>query len=190
MFGRPPAHAVPLILLWLYACWAVVLLGAEVAFAVQNLAYARREMRSGEASPAQREAIAVEIAVEIVRHFRDQEAPPTAEQLADALDEPVRLVRLLVDHLEQADLVRGVLLRDDKDMAFVPARPVSDLTVGEVLRAVRGKVEREPGKMVVYSQPVAETLDRLEGAWSELADQTSLEILARPGEGTASRNEA
>jgi membrane protein len=177
--------AVPLILAWLYVCWAVVLLGAEVAFAAQNLANARREMRSGEVSPAQREAIAVEIAVEIVRNFRDQEAPPTAEWLADSLDEPVRLIRRLVDRLEQADLVRGVLLRDDKEMGYVPARPVRDLTVGEVLRAVRGEVERGSG-----SQSVAETLDRLEGVWSELADQTSLEILAGAAEGTTSGGDA
>lgn len=175
--------AVPLILAWLYVCWAVVLLGAEVAFAAQNLAYARREMRSGEASPAQREAIGLEIAVEIVRNFRDQEAPPTAEWLADSLDEPVRLVRRLVDHLERAELVRGVLLRDDKEMAFVPARPIRELMVGEVLRAVRGEVEREPSSM---AEPVVEILARLKGAWSEVADQTSLESLARAAEGSMS----
>jgi hypothetical protein len=94
--------AVPLILVWLYVCWAVLLLGAEVAFAAQNLAFARREMRSGEASPAEREAIAVEIGVAIVRSFQNQLPPPTSEGLADALDEPVRLVRRLTADLELA----------------------------------------------------------------------------------------
>lgn len=174
--------AVPLILAWLYVCWAVVLLGAEVAFATQNLPYARREMRSGEATPAMREAIAVELAVEIVRNFRHQQAPPTAEELADRLDEPVRLVRQLVDSLERADLVRGVLSRDDEEIAFVPARPIRELTMGAVLRAIRGEWKSESGRPPIRSTPVAETLDRLEGAWSELADQTSLEMLARTPE--------
>lgn len=174
--------AVPLILAWLYVCWAVVLLGAEVAFATQNLPYARREMRSGEATPAMREAIAVELAVEIVRNFRHQQAPPTAEELADRLDEPVRLIRQLVDSLERADLVRGVLSRDDEEIAFVPARPIRELTMGAVLRAIRGEWKSESGRPTIRSTPVAETLDRLEGAWSELADQTSLEMLARTPE--------
>lgn len=174
--------AVPLILAWLYVCWAVVLLGAEVAFATQNLPYARREMRSGEATPAMREAIAVELAVEIVRNFRHQQAPPTAEELADRLDEPVRLIRQLVDSLERADLVRGVLSRDDEEIAFVPARPIRELTMGAVLRAIRGEWKSESGCPTIRSTPVAETLDRLEGAWSELADQTSLEMLARTPE--------
>jgi membrane protein len=182
--------AIPLILVWLYVCWAVVLLGAEVAFATQNLPYARREMRSGEISSAQQEAIAVEIAVEIARSFGAQETPPATEWLADSLDEPVRLVRRLVDELERADLVRGVLLRDDKERGYVPARPVRDLTVGDVLRAVRGEVDQGPGKTTVCSESVAELLVRLRGAWSEVADQTSLETLSRVEEETKSAGHA
>lgn len=170
--------AVPLILLWLYACWAVVLLGAEVAFAVQNLPFARREMRGGAASPAQSEAIALEIAVEIVRSFQSQQAPPTADALADALDEPVRLVRRLIDELERADLVRGVLTSEDEDTAYAPARPASDLTVGEVLRAVRGDFGQVSNGSAPMDQPVADALGRLDAAWSAEADRTSLESLA------------
>jgi membrane protein len=180
--------AVPLILAWLYVCWAIVLLGSEVAFAAQNLPYARREMRSGEASPAQREAIVIEIAVEIVRNFRDGEAPPTAEWLADLIDEPVRLVRRLIEQLEQADLVRGVVLHADRDVAYVPARPLNRMTVGETVRAVRGEAAGGNAKMTASgasnasnasSAPVAEALERLRDVWSEVADQTSLESLAR-----------
>lgn len=181
--------AVPLILAWLYACWAVILLGAEVAFATQNLPRARREMRSGEASPAQREAIAVEIAVEIVRCFRSQATPPTAERLADALDEPVRLVRRLGTDLEQSGVIRGVLQREDDELAYVPSRPARDLTVGEVLRAVRGQFDRRQGE-APCSQPVADTLVLLEGAWSNVADRTSLEELARASESADSDDEA
>lgn len=167
--------AVPLILAWLYACWAVVLLGAEVAFATQNLAFARREMRSGEASPAEREAVAVEIAVEIARRFRDRESPPTVDQLADVLDEPVRLVRRLIDDLEGAVVIRQVLRREDDEVAYLPARPIGDLTVGEVLRAVRGTIGSDPGRRLTACGPqVAEALYRVEHAWRDVADHTSL----------------
>ena len=182
--------AVPLILAWLYVCWAVVLLGAEVAFAAQNLAFARREMRSGSSSPAQREAIAVEIGVEIARNFQSQSTPPTAEWLADTLDEPIRLVRKLLADLERAALIRGVLSLDAVDTAYVPSRPVSKLTVGEVLRAVRGQVEDGSGGTPLRSQAVAEILGRLEVAWCEVADQTSLETLAHGAEATASDDDA
>jgi membrane protein len=176
--------AVPLILMWLYACWAVVLLGAEVAFATQNLPFARREMRSGSSSPAQQEAIAVEIAVEIVRSFQNQSDPPNAEQLADVLDEPVRLVRRLIDLLEQAELLRGVLLQGDVDQGYLPSRPATDLTVGAVLRAVRGEVARGSSGTAVVGRPVAEALEALDQVWRDVADHTTLEALAQASKDT------
>jgi membrane protein len=174
--------AVPLILAWLYACWSVLLLGAEVAFAKQNLASARREMRTGPVSSVQREAVAVEIAVEIARRFERRLKPPSAEMLADRLDEPVRLIRRLIDELEKAGLLRTVLPLEDEDSGFVPAGPVESLTLGAVLRAVRGEWEAESSRSPHYSSGVSETLDRLEEAWTDVADQTTLASLARTDE--------
>jgi membrane protein len=174
--------AIPLILVWLYACWAVLLLGAEVAFATQNLPFARREMRAGDDSPAHREAIAVELAVAIARSFLARDTPPTASALADTLDEPIRLVRRLVGHLEAADLVRGVEIGDRNDRSYVPARPARDLTLADVLRAVRGEWEPDFDTGTTRrSENVATVLVRLEGALKEIADRTSLETLAREG---------
>ncbi|MAG32614.1 MAG: hypothetical protein CL908_17155 [Deltaproteobacteria bacterium] len=182
--------AVPLILAWLYACWAVLLLGAEVAFATQNLAFARREMRSGEASAVQREAIALEIAVAIGRAFVTQVEPPTADRLADVLDEPVRLVRRLAEDLEAAGLLHAVMPTDDLDVAYVPAGPLRLLTVGNVLRAVRGEIDSGERKAVERSPAVAETLRHLEQAWSGIADETPLETLAYAAEALPNSSEA
>jgi len=169
--------AVPLILIWLYACWAIVLLGAEVAFATQNLPFARREMRSGEASLAEQEAVALEIAVAIGKHFREQLDPPNAENLADALDEPVRLIRGLCEDLEGAHLLRPVQSRDGQDAAYVPAAPLRELTVGAVLRAVRGDVDGDGRKGIPRDVEVTRTLGQLEGVWSRIADEATLESL-------------
>lgn len=169
--------SVPLILVWLYACWAVLLLGAEVAFAFQNLGSARREMRVGEVSPAEREAVALEIGVAIARTFAASEEAPTAERLADLLDEPVRRVRRLLEELEEVDLVRSVLPRDADDVAFVPAAPLERMTVGQILRAVRGEVSPESRGGGLRSPSVADALERLEKAWGGFADQTSLASL-------------
>ncbi len=177
--------AVPLILAWLYACWAVVLLGAEVAFAAQNLGSARREIRAGEASPAHREAVAVELAVAVARAFRDQASPPTAEQLANELGEPVRDVRRLLTELEQAGLLRFVLAREGEDWRVVPGRPIAELSVGDVLRVIRGRTGMEPtSKSAAWSESpdpkVQATLIRLESAWGSIADGVTLEALLAP----------
>lgn len=181
--------AIPLILAWLYVCWAILLLGAEVAFATQNLSFARREMRAGEISPAHREAIAVEIAVSIAREFVRGEDPPTATVLADTLDEPIRRVRRIIDDLERADLVRGIAVGERDDRAYVPSRPLRDLTLGDVLRAVRGETEYE-AETSTPSEEVAAVLARLTGAVREIADRTSLEMLAGPDERLARADDA
>ncbi|MBW2425807.1 MAG: YihY family inner membrane protein [Deltaproteobacteria bacterium] len=169
--------AVPLILAWLYACWAIVLLGAEVAFATQNLAFARREMRAGETSAAEAEGIALELAVAIGRAFRERQDPPTAERLADELDEPVRAVRKLLGVLESAALIRCVAADRGQDGAWVPGRPLAALMVGHVLRAVRGETSDEGGSDKARDPRVSEALERLEGAWGEIADRVSLDSL-------------
>jgi membrane protein len=169
--------AVPLILAWLYACWAIILLGAEVAFATQNLAFARREMRAGDTSPAEAEGIALELAVAIGRAFRAKQDPPTAEQLADELDEPVREVRRLLGVLEAAALLRCIAAERGEDGAWVPGRPLAGLMVGHVLRAVRGETGDRVDSFKARDPRVSEALERLESAWGGIADQVSLESL-------------
>ncbi len=180
--------AVPLILAWLYACWAVLLLGAEVAFAAQNLAFARREMRSGESSVAEQEAVALEIAVAVGKRFREHRDPPSAENLADALDEPIRLVRRLCEDFERAQLLRAVHSGDGMDPAYLPAAPLRDLTVGAVLRAVRGSLAE--GASIRRNADVARTLGQLEGAWSQIADDAPLESLCAGLEPESSESNA
>ena len=169
--------AIPLILAWLYACWAVLLLGAEVAFASQNLSFARREMRYGDAGAAEREAVALEIAVTIARRFQERATPPDAEQLADSLDEPIRLVRRLCEGLEGSGLVLPVLAGEDRDPGYVPAGPINSITVGAILRATRGEVFGSGEHLVSRTAEVASLLERLEEAWGSVADDTTLAML-------------
>lgn len=186
--------AVPLILVWLFACWAILLLGAEVAFAMQNLPFFRREMRAGDLSPAQSEAIALEVAVATARAFAHGQPPPTADVLADILDVPVRSVRRIVETLAEAGVLRIVMAGEEEDGAFVPASPLAQLTVGEVLRAVRGEEDpRSAGRDkknligdgldvgaddgIVGDPSVLSTLQKLNRAWGEIADNTALSSL-------------
>jgi DNA-binding IscR family transcriptional regulator len=120
----------------------------------------------------------VELAVAVGRAFRQSGDPPTAERLADLLDEPVRMVRRLLQELERAEIVRSVVPLQDEDAGFVPAAPLADLTVGEILRGVRGVVSVKTQSGEARDPSVFRTLGRLERAWAEIADQTSLASLA------------
>jgi len=167
----------PLLFVWIYVFWAIVLFGAELAFAHQNLASYRLELRGSSAVPAEREAIALRAALLIARAFDNSAPPETADSLSARLGAPIRIVRDVLGQLEAA----GILSRRGDaavEEAVQLGQPSSRIRVVDILSALRGK--REP----VGEDPSAGLVERLLGdldmavAHAEGA-QTLAELLAR-----------
>ena len=133
--------ALPLLLVWLYVSWAVVLLGCEVAFAAQNLTTFRAAREGEEPRAAAREAIGIAVAVRVARAFRAGE-DVSDEEIANALGVPVRTVRAILADLEAGGVVaeRG----GDKSDRYQLGRAAETLPVAQVLESLRGK-PRMPG---------------------------------------------
>jgi membrane protein len=128
--------ALPLVLTWLYVCWAVILFGAEVAFAHQNIAHYREDLRRAHMAPAERELLAVRLMVVVARTFKSHTEPKTVEDLSSDLGAPVRALREMLDELEGAGLVVASG-RGDREPRYLPACPVSDTTVADVIQVLR-----------------------------------------------------
>lgn len=172
--------ALPLLLLWIYYSWAVVLLGAEVSFAFQNLPRYRREAAAGQTSPAEREALGLQLALEVGRSFRAGQPPPDAEELGEVLDAPVRAVRDLLQRLESAHVVVRLAQDQDRESGYHPARPLDALRVGQVLRAIHGVREPRSGADAASRRVAAQVLDEIESAQAEAGlDRTLAELLER-----------
>jgi membrane protein len=168
----------PLFFVWVYFFWAIVLFGAEIAFAYQNLELYAREVRGERPGPAEREAIGLRIALEIGRAFRDASEPWTAATLADALRVPVRTVRDVLVPLQQARVVSPVELPERSD-AFSLGRPAERIPVTDVLAALRGPREPLAGDAPVTGA-VEELLAELrEGEAKAAAGQTLADLLER-----------
>lgn len=127
--------ALPLLLVWLYVSWIVVLLGCEVAFAVQNLHSFRLARVGEEPRPAAREAIGIAVAAHVARAFRDG-GGITDEALAGQLDVPVRTVRAILLDLEGGGIVS---LRGAEGCDYQLGRAADSIAIAQVLEALRGR---------------------------------------------------
>jgi membrane protein len=127
---------VVMFLVWVYIAWAVVLLGAEVAYAHQTLSLYRREVQGKVAGTAARETIGLAIALCCARAFQQRGQPWHPDALSDSLDVPLRTVRDVLRSLEEAEIVApcgGEFLG-----CYQMARPAEQVRVSDVLLALRG----------------------------------------------------
>lgn len=182
--------ALPLLLMWIYFSWVIFLLGGEVSFAWQNLARYRREAQADHASPAQREALCLQVSLEVARAFERGEPAPDAEQLAEMADAPVRIVRDLLECLAQAGvLVQLAGLEADREAGYHPARPLERIHVADVLGALRGS--RETSRTRAPRSPARraalDVLDELDRAQAKAGLDRSLRDLLEAETGSAAR---
>lgn len=132
--------AFPLLLVWIYFEWAIMLLGAQVAYAHQTLPLYRREVRGTPAGPAARETIGLAVALSIARNFRGGAPPWDEDGLSEHLDVPLRTVRDVIAQLEKAAIVAPVA-DPSRGGVWQLARPAERVRVGDVIEALRGPRE-------------------------------------------------
>jgi membrane protein len=131
--------AVPLLCLWLQISWTIILFGAELAFAYQNLERYHYEATSDHISPFQREVSGILIARLIAKRFVDARPPYTIAELANELNLPYRVVRNSIEDLQKCNLLSEVTVqgrRKSRDNAYQPASDVHHMSIASVYKAL------------------------------------------------------
>ena len=97
--------AIPLFIIWLQSSWTIVLLGAELSFANQNVSRYEFESEALHISHYQKRALVLMIMNMIIRNFIVGEKPISAEKISKTLKIPVRLARDILQDLTNVDLL-------------------------------------------------------------------------------------
>lgn len=172
--------AIPLFLVWISTSWQIVLIGAELSFAYQNIERYEYEREAAGMNLDNRRKVLLATMLAIARHYTEHDGAVTSEQVADELGLPLRVVRDAIFELEKVRMVLAVKNeRDPRVNRYVPARDVNSITVYDVLNSV----ERDgSGHMDVSHLPqmqkVSELLDDMkEKAFSKKKEMTITELL-------------
>ncbi|MHC4754372.1 MAG: YihY/virulence factor BrkB family protein [Planctomycetota bacterium] len=128
--------ALPLFLLWLQISWIVILFGAEVSFANQNVETYEFEPDCLNVSRSFKKLLALLVAHLLIKNFGQGKPPSNAEQIAHALEIPIRLAREVLYELLQANIISECKNGNDKIIAYQPARDPEDVTIEFVLNAL------------------------------------------------------
>jgi len=122
----------PLFIIWVQSSWIVVLLGAELSFANQNVSRYEFESESLNISNYQKRALVLMILHMIIRNFSKGEKPISAETIATSLKIPVRLARDILQDLSSVNLVSEIHENEQKERLYQPALDINKLTVSFV----------------------------------------------------------
>jgi membrane protein len=124
----------PLFLLGLYLSWLILLFGAQVAYVFQFRKAYLQERQAGRVNQQAREFVALRFMAEIGRRFQAEAKPLTATASAELFGVPPKLTKDILTLL-----VNGRLLVETTsgETAYTPARPLVQISVRDILRAIR-----------------------------------------------------
>jgi membrane protein len=165
---------IPALVAWMWVSWVLVLAGAEIAAAWQNLGACGRRYEPVLASAASREKLALAIAIELADAAYARRPAPTLAGLSSLLCMPLRSVAEVFRILDDADLVHTG--GENQRQCFLSLSPGS-VAVERVISAVRGD---QPEGLRHASPAVGRVLARFAAARREAMGDATLADLVDP----------
>jgi membrane protein len=128
--------ALPLFLIWVNISWWVVLFGAELSFANQNVDTYEYEPDSNRVSPAFKMVLTLQIAHLLIKNFAQGIGPLTDTEISSQLRMPIRLVHSILYDLVKSKVIAQTRTREDQEFGYQPARDINTLTIKFVVDAI------------------------------------------------------
>ncbi len=165
-----------LFMIWIYIAWLILLVGASIAFYIQNPEYLTTPARELRLSNRLRERLALLVAGHIARNYLNGSPPWTKERLSAAFGLPKSNARRVLVMLED----EGFLLRTaDDPPCYVPARAPETTGLRALLDAVRCYEEHQSGCRGTAPDPGIVAIEsRIEAGFTDALANMTLRDLA------------
>ncbi len=162
---------VPVFMAGLYLSWAIMLFGAQTAYAFQNRKIYLLEKMIEDITPRDREILALRLMTSIGRHFQNGQKPAEVQEVSAELGIPTKLAQQILKTLFDAGLLTEIVGND----VYTPARPLESINVHDILYAMRACCAKEvahPNDNA--SAEVLEEFGKIEGAARAAATPVTL----------------
>ncbi|MEJ2492489.1 MAG: YhjD/YihY/BrkB family envelope integrity protein [Desulfuromonadales bacterium] len=169
--------ALPILMVWLYLSWMIVLLGLEMTYATQNLRSIRQDIRGSRVNFASLEFLSLTVLLFVARRFYLGKTALDQEALSSHLDVPPRLLRKILDELVHLGLLAEIVQEHD-GTAYQPAQALETIRLYDVIRglAVDGVDYSQLGRTRERSV-IAKVAERMHAAEKEALDNLTLRDL-------------
>jgi membrane protein len=127
--------ALPLFFIWLHFSWLIVLFGAEISCAYQNVETYEFEMENADPSHRFKRYLVLGIVQLLVQEFKKGGRDLTARKIAGRFGAPPPLVNQLLYELSEAGVISEVKVSEYGDYVYQPARDPETITVKSVIDA-------------------------------------------------------
>ena len=131
--------ALPLFILWLQFSWTIVLFGAELSFANQNMNRFEYEAESLHISPYYKKTLTLYVAHMVIKNFIHGGKTYKAEEIAHKLRLPIRIVREILFDLTDSGIFTETVKETYKESGYQPAIDINTLTISYILEQIEKK---------------------------------------------------
>jgi membrane protein len=179
----------PMLLIWIFVSWVILLLGAEIAFAHQNLARYRLKQRWRAQPTVNRSYWGLQLLLLVCQRFEEGKSPPTVRDLAEELKIPVDETKGILDIMESVGAVKA---SGENGYEVLPAKDMKHLMIFDLVEGLEQresltgtvvtegygrvvldilKLVREQGRKGVEELTVAHLLERVKKEWTAIDDE-------------------
>ncbi len=131
--------ALPLFLIWLQLSWIILLSGAEISFAFENIEYLETDDSDiNSISMKMKKLISLRIILLCVRRFKDSEVSLSASDISNILRIPTKIIRSLLANLMQCNILSKVI-KEDGQKGFQPAKDVESFSIMHAIEILENR---------------------------------------------------
>lgn len=125
---------IPILMTWLQYTSLLILIGAQMAYAIQNNEEFEYEQDLNRMSRRYKDFVMLYLLSSIVKRFEADEEPYTAHELAVRDNLPIRLVNRLLGRMVDTGLLREVFAEEEEEeKRYQPALDTHKISVGMVM---------------------------------------------------------